>query len=125
VLPYNFKDSFADTIIAGELIEHLENPLGFLNECHRILKPGGVLIITTPNFSGTRYLPAALRAAVITDHIYCWNRETMINMFSRTNFRLDHIKIINDAHNGLLGLMLRAFKSLGPTMVAVAYKIPK
>jgi 2-polyprenyl-3-methyl-5-hydroxy-6-metoxy-1,4-benzoquinol methylase len=38
-----------DTIIAGELIEHLENPGQFLAAARRHLKPGGKLILTTPN----------------------------------------------------------------------------
>jgi 2-polyprenyl-3-methyl-5-hydroxy-6-metoxy-1,4-benzoquinol methylase len=38
-----------DCIVATELIEHLENPRHFIRQCHRALKPGGVLILTTPN----------------------------------------------------------------------------
>lgn len=38
-----------DTIVAGEIIEHLENPGQFLQTLRRHLKRGGRLIITTPN----------------------------------------------------------------------------
>ncbi len=38
-----------DTIIAGEIIEHLENCGRFLRNLRRHLKPDGVLIISTPN----------------------------------------------------------------------------
>lgn len=44
-----FADEAFDVITAFELIEHLNDPLLLLNECHRILKPEGVLIINTPN----------------------------------------------------------------------------
>ena len=44
-----FKDNMFDCIVAGELIEHLENPEAFLEECNRMLKEKGRLILTTPN----------------------------------------------------------------------------
>jgi len=42
-------DSF-DVVLFCEIIEHLTmNPLAALREIHRILKPGGVLVLSTPN----------------------------------------------------------------------------
>lgn len=38
-----------DTIVAGEVIEHLNNPEKFMRECRRILRNNGIVIITTPN----------------------------------------------------------------------------
>ncbi len=38
-----------DNIIAGEFIEHLENPYAFLRSLKKFLDPGGQLIISTPN----------------------------------------------------------------------------
>ena len=38
-----------DVIIAGEIIEHLENPGIFLRNMAKHLKTGGVLLVTTPN----------------------------------------------------------------------------
>ena len=44
-----FPNNFFDSIVAGELIEHLKEPELFLKEANRLLKKDGVLIITTPN----------------------------------------------------------------------------
>ncbi len=38
-----------DAIAAIEIIEHLENPYLFLRECAKLLKPNGLLFITSPN----------------------------------------------------------------------------
>ncbi len=45
-----FEDDCFDGIVSQEGVEHLENLASFFRECRRILKPGGYLWITTPNF---------------------------------------------------------------------------
>lgn len=42
-------DDFADVVVAVETIEHLENPRAFARELTRLCKPGGWILITTPN----------------------------------------------------------------------------
>lgn len=44
-----FEDNSFDVVINQEVIEHIENQESLLQECHRILKNGGHLILTTPN----------------------------------------------------------------------------
>jgi SAM-dependent methyltransferase len=46
-----FEDKSFDVVFAVEIMEHLEAPRAFLREIHRILKPGGLVIVTTPNIS--------------------------------------------------------------------------
>jgi 2-polyprenyl-3-methyl-5-hydroxy-6-metoxy-1,4-benzoquinol methylase len=50
-------DSF-DLVTAIEVIEHVESPIGFLRNVRRLLAPGGVAVITTPNVDS---LPARLK----------------------------------------------------------------
>ncbi|HMS39813.1 MAG TPA: methyltransferase domain-containing protein, partial [Pyrinomonadaceae bacterium] len=42
-------DNKFDAIFAIEIIEHLENPFRFVRECAKLLKPGGLFFVTTPN----------------------------------------------------------------------------
>jgi SAM-dependent methyltransferase len=50
-------DQVADSIISLSLMEHLREPQIFLNEAHRILKPGGVMILQVPFMWGVHEAP--------------------------------------------------------------------
>jgi 2-polyprenyl-3-methyl-5-hydroxy-6-metoxy-1,4-benzoquinol methylase len=45
-------DASFDTVISCETIEHLPSPRAALAEFARVLKPGGRLLLTTPNYLG-------------------------------------------------------------------------
>jgi len=45
------RENAMDCIICSEVLEHLPEPSFAINEMHRILKPNGVLLLTTPNIS--------------------------------------------------------------------------
>jgi 2-polyprenyl-3-methyl-5-hydroxy-6-metoxy-1,4-benzoquinol methylase len=49
------SESF-DVIVAAEIIEHLENPRIVARELFRLLRPGGTLLLTTPNNESWRSL---------------------------------------------------------------------
>ncbi len=42
-------DGFADVVAAVETVEHLENPRAFARELTRLVRPGGWVVVTTPN----------------------------------------------------------------------------
>ena len=49
--PYPFADNTFDLIEASHILEHLDKPFAVMKELHRILKPGGKLLIQVPHFS--------------------------------------------------------------------------
>jgi predicted SAM-dependent methyltransferase len=58
---YPYPDDHYATVLCGELIEHLfEDPMHMMSEINRILKPGGHLVLTTPNAAGLRAIAAIL-----------------------------------------------------------------
>jgi 2-polyprenyl-3-methyl-5-hydroxy-6-metoxy-1,4-benzoquinol methylase len=45
----SLPDACADVVLGVETIEHLENPRAFMRELVRLAKPGGRIVVTTPN----------------------------------------------------------------------------
>lgn len=54
-LPY--PDRGFDLVLAVEVLEHLESPRAFLREVFRVLRPGGLVVLSTPNITS---LPSRL-----------------------------------------------------------------
>lgn len=48
-LPLPLGDKTADVVAAVEVVEHLENPRAFCRELVRLTRPGGWVVVTTPN----------------------------------------------------------------------------
>jgi SAM-dependent methyltransferase len=47
--PLPFESCSFDAVVSTEVLEHLENPHHVAREFARVLKPGGMLVVTTPN----------------------------------------------------------------------------
>ena len=49
VPPLPFADGSFDFVISFQVIEHIRRDMDFVREVHRVLRPGGQFIVTTPN----------------------------------------------------------------------------
>lgn len=49
--PLPYPDQGFNLVLAVEILEHLEAPRAFVREIFRILKPGGLAVVTTPNIT--------------------------------------------------------------------------
>ncbi len=59
---FPYCDEYFSTVLCCELVEHLpSDPMHMMSEIHRILKPGGHLVLTTPNIVSLRALAGILQ----------------------------------------------------------------
>ncbi|MBT3408378.1 methyltransferase domain-containing protein [Candidatus Woesearchaeota archaeon] len=86
-----FKKNSVETIIAGELIEHLENPILFLKKCYQILKKDGTLILSTPNPNSIieRLLTITLSKKYFytKDHVMLYPQRWLIRILKISGFK--------------------------------------
>jgi len=87
--PVACPDSSFDLVTSLGLIEYLENPFAFAREVHRVLRPGGTAILTTPNNESWR----ALTSLVIRGHFVAFPRLSR-NINLTTLVRSDFEKIL-------------------------------
>ncbi|MDX2054166.1 MAG: methyltransferase domain-containing protein [Polyangiaceae bacterium] len=74
-----FADESFDVVFSDQVIEHVADTRPFVNECFRILKPGGLMWVGTPNFGGlsARLLKHRWKECVPTEHIRMFTPESM------------------------------------------------
>lgn len=85
-----------DTIVAAELIEHLEEPYAFLRATRDALRPGGLLILSTPNpIAFPTLLMEATRSKrwfYTEDHTYYFTARWVERMLTRTGYVVERIQ---------------------------------
>lgn len=99
--PLNIHRRF-DIIVAGDLIEHLQNFEGFFENCCRLLQPGGELIITTPNpfFAGQFHYVSLKNNFIINPEHTCWiDPQALAQLASRFGFGISEVHYLKPSWN--------------------------
>lgn len=84
----------ADVAIAGEIIEHLDDSGSFLDGLHSLVRPGGTLIVTTPNASGLLNAGAGALAGYEVnhpDHVTLYSCYTLTNLMERRGWNVNRV----------------------------------
>jgi 2-polyprenyl-3-methyl-5-hydroxy-6-metoxy-1,4-benzoquinol methylase len=83
------KDRF-EFLCMNDLVEHLFDPLEFLGQCLRILKPGGYLSIATPNGEGFDFKILREKTKNITppEHLNYFNPHSIEQLLKRAGFEV-------------------------------------
>lgn len=74
-----YSSNHFDVVTMSHVIEHMHDPVALLKECHRILKPDGVIIVITPNVNSLshRLFGRSWRGLEPPRHLALFSRETM------------------------------------------------
>jgi SAM-dependent methyltransferase len=131
-----FEDDTYDCVRLQEVIEHLEGAAEAVKEINRVLRPGGTLLVTTPNayfwrdFLDHARADAAKRlrkrapqlesATFFAEsewnrHVYCWTPATLLTLLEVNGFRYSWHGYSHDER----GLWPRALMRVAPVVAPV------
>lgn len=104
-----FPPNSFDAIIMNHVIEHVPNPIELLAECARILKPGGQVVMTTPNNAslGHRLFKMNWRGLEPPRHLHIFCRSSIESLLKKAGFQHIFVRTFDSAYVWRLSLMLR------------------
>ncbi len=84
-----FPPNSFDVVTISHVIEHVDDPLGLLRESLRVLRPGGRVVITTPNSVslGHRWFGAAWRGLEPPRHLMIFSPHALDRLVRQTGFQ--------------------------------------
>lgn len=85
----NYESASFDVLISIEVIEHINNPSEEVEHFSRIVRPGGAVYLTTPNFNSISRLLLKEKWNVLSypEHLCYYTPRTIQHLFSRHGFR--------------------------------------
>lgn len=79
----------ADILVAFEVVEHLFDPRALLQQCARLLRPAGLLVLSCPNGQGFDIAMLGARAlAVDAEHVNLFNPGSLSGLLERSGFEV-------------------------------------
>ena len=96
----NYSAEFFDVVYCSEVIEHLTDPTTLLCEIARVMRPGGLLYLTTPNFNSlSRRLLGSKWRVIGKEHICYFTPASLSGAIREAGFRKVALKTRNiDPH---------------------------
>jgi len=83
-----YPDDSFDLVLISHVIEHVHDPLGMLREIRRVLRPGRILVVTTPNTGswGQRYFGTNCVDLDPPRHLQLFNGRNLSTLAKRAGF---------------------------------------
>lgn len=84
-----FEAESFDSVTIFQVLDHIPDPVAFLHECRRILRPGGAILALNHNVTGWSARVLGERSPIIdVEHTYLYSPETIRRIFGQVGFEV-------------------------------------
>jgi O-antigen biosynthesis protein len=120
-----------DVVLCGDVVEHLRDPVAALARLRPFLRPGGHLVLSTPNVANWAIRLSLLggrwrytdRGILDRTHTHLFTRRTLADAIERAGYRVERIDFTVPApgDSDLVDGLARAVGSLRPSLFAYQF----
>jgi 2-polyprenyl-3-methyl-5-hydroxy-6-metoxy-1,4-benzoquinol methylase len=128
-IPWPLDDESFDVVHIGAVIEHVYDFHALFSEAYRVLRPGGVVIISTPNLAHYRHrIELLLGKAPIWyspqffQHIRMWTFRDLAAVLEEHGFTVIHQVGMYEREGRIYRVMARLFPTFAPIIMVEAAK---
>ncbi len=95
-----YPDARFDAVVLNHVIEHVPDPVATIRECARILKPGGRLLVFTPNQDsyGRHVFGKDWRGLEPPRHLHIFNPDSMTRLLKAAGFNDSSVRTSNSVY---------------------------
>jgi 2-polyprenyl-3-methyl-5-hydroxy-6-metoxy-1,4-benzoquinol methylase len=90
-----FEDGLFDVVVMSHVLEHIADIKDFLKEVHRVIKPGGYIVLSQPNYQAL--VPGILKQDwygwVPADHFWHFTPKSITYVLRQNGFELESVQI--------------------------------
>jgi SAM-dependent methyltransferase len=100
----SYPHGWFDAVMLQDTIEHVVDPKSVVDEIRRVLRPGGVLTVSTPNFAslGRRMIGTQWSLIGPTEHLVLFRCKTLRTLLTRCGFRIVTLGATSEVSPGLV-----------------------
>ncbi len=102
--PYPWEDSSVSELHCSHFIEHVSDIKSFMEECYRILSPGGLMTVVAPYYSSVRAFQDFTHVRPVSEVTFQyfnqdWLKAAGLSHYGvKCNFAIDSIRYLYDNH---------------------------
>jgi SAM-dependent methyltransferase len=114
-----------DVICMFQVLDHIADPVGLLAECHRVLKPGGLVLCLNHNIEAISARILKDRSPIVDiEHTYLYSPDTLVRLFYRGGFKVLRINSVFNIYSPHYVARLLPLPSMVKGILLRILKIP-